>query len=144
MTEPSFPYPPTEPIPPKDFFVVKNYINLEYAHEYTIDDLASKLPSHIGREYLRIANKGWDNGSECGSSIVVYYISIEPNEKYDLEYISYKKSKENYIKRFAEWENDIRQFLKDVDEYLEWAEKEQYIIRKSYFEDLREKYSYLR
>ena len=144
MTEPSFPYPPIEPIPPKDFFIVKHPIDLQYAHEYTIEDLTNKLPSHVDVDSLRIANKGWDNGSECGSSIVVYYISIEPNEKYDLDYISYKKSKEHYTKRLAQWENDIKQFLKDVDEYLVWAEKEQYIIRRSYFEDLREKYSYLR
>lgn len=144
MTEPSVPYKPIEPIPPKDFLTVKRHIDLQYAQEYTINDLLSKLPTHLGAESLRISNRGWDNGSECGSSIQVYYVYTEPNEKYDQEYAAYNRAKELYTKRLAQWENDMKQFLKDINEYLEWAEKEQYIIRQSYFEALREKYSYLK
>jgi len=144
MKEPSFPYQPTEPTIPKEFLTINHYIDLKYSHEYTIVDLLNLLPNGVGMESLRVKNKGWDNGSECGSSVVVYYVTIGLNPNYSNELVSYNKSKDYYVKRLAAWEDDVRAFLKDVDEYLEWAEKEQYIIRRSYFEELREKYSYLR
>jgi hypothetical protein len=144
MSEPVCPYPPTEPSPPKDLIEIKTYIDLKYAHEYSINELVEQLPAGTGIDSLRVSRKGWDNGSECGSAVTVYYLTYKINEKFNEQLASYKKSKDYYEKQLSSWKDAVKQFLKDVDEYLAWAEKENYIIRKSHFEGLREKYSYLK
>lgn len=140
MTEPREPAHCYEPTPPKEFLEQEHWLDLKYGHEYSIQDLAAMLPEGLNIDALRVKVCSRDDGCDCYEYTRVYYVTLKRNAQFKSAMNAYEKDLKKYHERKIVWEQEVKQFLEDVKQYLAWCKKEGHYVNVSYYNELKRKY----
>jgi hypothetical protein len=135
MVEPKEPTKMSEPSYPEEFSKIENDVFKHFVSnkEYTIDNIINMLPPNIKSNDIRLK-------FSTGGALDIYYISFQKNKFFESQLRNYKANMTKYLKSIPKWEAEVKQYLKDVDQYLDWAKKENYHINIKKYEQIKLKY----
>lgn len=123
MVEPSKPWKPYEPEPPKKYIEhCKSVLPLIREHgTISLKDLKVKTPGWKDLNDLRFACRERDNGCEAYSELDIYYIWTEENAKYEEQMEEYKRRLFLYQQRLQQYREDMARYRKSLKEYIDWC-----------------------